>query len=303
MTDARESIGRLFPLGGPVPRELIIGRRSDIDELTRRMREGMSTMLAAPRRIGKTTVCAAVCEDLKEAGMLVVEVDVPERPDSRTLLQLIVDVCSRISLEERSRLAFRVARPLIEKLLADQGIPLDLSAPGQPSPELPARAVLSLPVQLARHRRKRAVVFFDELQRVVDYADGEEVLRDLADIYGASEDAVVLVDGSDERALDGMFGAPTHFGKLVDRLGLDPRIPLTSWRRPLTDRFKRLGLELPDPSREAILEWSDGRPYPTMAACRYTAHSARKTDSTTVGEFDVHMGIDESERHLRDDAA
>jgi hypothetical protein len=151
MADAPESIGRLFPLGGPVPWDLIIGRRGDIDELTRRMREGMSTMLVAPRRIGKTTVCAAVCEDLKQAGTLVLEVDVPERPNSRTLLQLIVDACSRISLEERSRLAFRVARPLIEKLLADQGIPLDLSAPGQPSAELPARAVLSLPVELARH--------------------------------------------------------------------------------------------------------------------------------------------------------
>jgi predicted GTPase len=41
----------------------------------------MSTMLAGERRIGKTTVCAAVCEELKREGALVVEVDVPERPD------------------------------------------------------------------------------------------------------------------------------------------------------------------------------------------------------------------------------
>jgi hypothetical protein len=124
------------------------------------------------------------------------------------LLQLTIDACSRISLEERGRRAFRVARPVIERLLADQGIPLDLSALGQSPSELPARAVLSLPAELARHHRKRAVVFFDELQRVVDYADGGEVLRDLVDIYGASEHAVVLVDGSDERALDGISERP-----------------------------------------------------------------------------------------------
>ncbi|MGH2843990.1 MAG: ATP-binding protein [Solirubrobacteraceae bacterium] len=302
MINPPETIGGLFPLGGPVPRDLIIGRRGDIDELTRRMREGMSTMLAAPRRIGKTTVCAAVCADLKEQGALVVEIDVPERPDSRTLLQPIIDACSRISLTERGRRAFRAAQPLIQKLLADQGIPLDLSLLAGTS-ELPARAVLSLPLELAKHRGKQAVVFFDELQRVVDYTDGNDILRDLVDIYGASEHAVVLVDGSDERALEGMLGAPAHFGKLVDRLGLDPKIPFTSWRAPLTDRFTRLGLELPAAPLESILQWSAGHPYRTMAACRYTAHTARKTNSTTVGDFDVQMGIDEAERYLRDDAA
>ena len=301
MTSQQAPIGRLFPLGGPVPRNLIIGRQGDLDELAQRMREGMSTMLAAPRRIGKTTVCAAVCSDLRDDSALVVEVDVPERPDSRALLQLIVDACSRISLAERGRRVFGVAQPLIEKLLADQGIPLDLSALETRS-DLPSRAVLALPLELARHQGKRAVLFFDELQRVVDYADGEEVLRDLVDIYSGAEHAVVLVDGSDERALEGMLATPVGFGKLVGRLGLASTIPLDSWREPLTDRFERLGLDLPAPQLEKILHWSAGRPYATMAACQYTAHAARKTGSSTVAEFDVQMGIDEAERRLRDDA-
>ncbi len=71
----------------------------------------------------------------------------------------------------------------------------------------------------------------------------------------------------------------------------------------MTERFSRLGLELPEGPREAILNWSGGRPYPTIAACRYTVHSARKTDSVTVSDFDVQMGIDEAKRHLQDDAA
>lgn len=285
-----------------MPRDLIIGRQGDLDELAQRMREGMSTMLAAPRRIGKTTVCAAVCSNLKDDGALVVEVDVPERPDSRTLLQLIVDACSRISLADRGRRAFGVAKPLIEKLLADQGIPLDLSALENQA-ELPSRAVLSLPLDLARHRGKQAILFFDELQRVVDYSDGNEILGDLVDIYSGSEHAVVLVDGSDERALEGMLAPPVNFGKLVGRLGLASTIPLTNWREPLAHRFEQLGLDLPASQLEAILQWSGGRPYATMAACRYTALAARKTRSSAVAEFDVQMGIDEAERHLQDDAA
>ena len=60
MTDDR--IGRLFPAGGPVPADLVIGRTGDIEEIVRRSREAIHTMLTGPRRIGKTTVCAAACE-------------------------------------------------------------------------------------------------------------------------------------------------------------------------------------------------------------------------------------------------
>lgn len=303
MSTKPEPIGTLFPLGGPVPSDLIIGRRGEIDEITGRLQEGMSTMLAGERRIGKTTVCTAVCERLKSQGALVIEVDVPERPDSRALLQLIIDACSRVSLARTGRAALRFARPTIEKLLSEYGVPLDLSALGREPQELPARAVLSLPAELARREGKPALLFLDELQRVVDYADGETVLRDLIDLYGASNDAVVLVDGSNERALDGMFGEPVHFGKLVKRIELDARIPLTSWREPLTERFSRAGLMLEDTPREELLKWSEGRPYATMAAARYTAQSARRTSSDTASGFDVQMGIDEADRHLHDDGA
>jgi AAA ATPase domain len=303
MSGPHEPIGTLFPLGGPVPPDLIIGRRGEIEDIGGRLREGMSTMLAGARRIGKTTVCAAVCEQLGREGALVIEVDVPERGDSRALLQILIDACSQISLARRGRSALRLARPAIEKLLAEYGVPLDLSALGREPQELPARAVLSLPAELARAEGRRALLFLDELQRVVDYADGETVLCDLVDIYGGSQDAVVLVDGSNERALSGMFGAPVHFGKLVDRRTLDPQIPPTSWREPLTERFSRAGLRLEETPREELLKWSDGHPYATMAAARYTARSARNTSSDTVTEFDVRMGIDEAERHLHDDGA
>jgi hypothetical protein len=303
MSQPHEPIGTLFPLGGPVAPDLIVGRRGEIEEIGGRLREGMSTMLAGARRIGKTTVCAAVCEQLGSEGALVIEVDVPERGDSRALLQLIIDACSRISLARRSRSALRAARPAIEKLLSEYGVPLDLGTLDREPEELPARAVLSLPAELARAEGRRALLFLDELQRVVDYADGENVLCDLIDIYGGSKDAVVLVDGSDERALNGMFGAPVHFGKLLDRLTLDPQIPLTSWREPLTKRFSRAGLLLEEVPREDLLKWSDGHPYATMAAARYTALSARNTGSGTVTGFDVRMGIDEAERHLHDDGA
>lgn len=303
MGDRPEPIGRLFPLGGPVPPALVIGRDGELQEIERRLREGMSTMLDGQRRIGKTTVCAAVCDLLRRAGVLVIELDVPERPDSRDLLQLIIDTCRRVSLEARGRAALHAARPLLEKILADQGVPLDLSGLGTSPDRLPTREVLSLPVTIAQQQGRHGVLFLDELQRVVDYEDGDQLLIDFVDLYSGSDDVVVLVDGSDQRALKGMFGAPVHFGKLVDRLTLDPTIPLTTWRQPLTERFARAGLQLDDAVREELLTWSGGRPYETMAAARFTALAARKTDSEVVSSFDLRMGLDDAQRHLRDDGA
>lgn len=294
------AIGALFPLSGPVPPELVIGREGDIEELTRRMRERLHTMLTGPRRIGKSTVCGAACDALRKE-MVVIEIDVPERPDSRALLQAIINACSRISIEHRARRLIRAATPLVEDLLKDASVPLDLRELGARPADLPVRDVIALPARVAEREKRHVLLFLDEIQRVVDYADGQVVIADIVDIYGKAPDAIVLADGSDERAADKLFAPPNQFGKLVDQLPLAPAIPAASWRGPLTQRFAQAGLVLDAPELADLLEWGEGHPYRTMAVARYTALTARKTRSERVDGFDLQMGKDEAERHLRDD--
>jgi hypothetical protein len=299
VTDDR--IGRLFPAGGPVPADLVIGRTGDIEEIVRRSREAIHTMLTGPRRIGKTTVCAAACEQLRQAGTVVVDIEVPERTDAKDLLQLVVDRCNRISRAAATRGLLRVALPLIEQTLADQGIPLDLGQLTSAPDSLPTRKILALPLALAEERDRPVVLFLDELQRAADYIDGEQLLGDLVDLYSGSTKVVVLVDGSDERALDGMLGAPAQFGKLVDRLTLDPTIAADTWRTGLAERFAEAGLQVASEVLEKLIAFGEGRPYPTMTAARYAALGARKLANTTVDAFDAQMAIDEARRHLAED--
>lgn len=296
-----ERIGRLFPAGGPVPPELVIGRTGEVDEIARRLREGIHTMLAGQRRIGKTTVCGAACERAREDGMVVVEVEVPERPDATALLQLVIDRCNRISLGAASRRLLRAARPTIEKVLSDAGIPLDLGELGAEPAGFPSRSVLALPSTLSRQVGRPVALFLDELQRAVDYSDGEQLLGDLVDLYSGCTDVVVLVDGSDERTMDGMFGPPVQFGKLVDRFSLDPRISLPIWRNSLPERFGQAGMTIEPEALDALISFGDGRPYATMAAARYAALNARKLGSAIVGRFEAQEGVAEAQRHLADD--
>jgi hypothetical protein len=242
-----------------------------------------------------------VCKQLRQDGMVVVDVEVPERADAKDLLQLVVDRCNRISRSAAARGLLRVALPLIEQTLADQGIPLDLGRLAAQSGPLPTRKILSLPLALAEERGQPVVLFLDELQRAADYADGEQLLGDLVDLYSGNSKVVVLVDGSDERALDGMLAAPAQFGKLVDRLTLDPRIPADIWRLGLAERFVQAGLELQPEALERLIAFGQGRPYPMMTAARYAALAARKLGSVTVEAFDAQMAIDEARRHLAED--
>ncbi|HET9676084.1 MAG TPA: ATP-binding protein [Solirubrobacterales bacterium] len=298
-----QKIGYLFPSGGPVPPGLVIGREDILAELERRVDEGIHTMLTGPRRIGKTTVCNAVCDHLSEEGSLVVKVEVPESANAEVLLQAVVD-CSRqqASLLDVGGRMLRAAQPLLEVILKEQGLPLDLSQLRRPSADT-ARRVLALPLRLAEKCSRPTIFYLDELQRVVDYADGEHLLGDLIDLYSGQSDAVLLVDGSSERTLEQMMAPPIGFGKVVDRLPLAEKIPERVWRESLPDRFKRANLEVDPEALAALNSFGGGRPYATMTAARYAALNARKLGSGSVGIFEMTEGIAEARRHLAEDEA
>lgn len=285
-----------------MPPDLVIGRQGDIDEIHRRIAEGMHTMLTGERRIGKTTVCNAVCERLREDGLTVVQVEIPESADATALLQLVVDRFSRISLAAKGRRLLKTAQPLIEKVLSENGIPFDLSQLDSRSIAPTARTILSLPARLAEETGQSVIFYLDELQRTIDYAGGDRLLGDLVDLYSGGVDVVLLVDGSSERALEGMMGDPIWFGKLVDRMPLAPGISTGIWRQSLPGRFQQAGLSLPADMLEALVSFGEGRPYATMMAARYTALNARKLGSTAVGKFEVEEGLAEARRHLAEDA-
>lgn len=299
-----DRIGHLFPAGGPVPPDLVIGREGDIDEVHRRVAEGIHTMLTGERRIGKTTVCNAVCERLWEDGSIVVQIEVPESRDARGLLQQILDrSIDRSSAAARGRRALKAAEPLIQKFLGEEGIPLDLSQlDAGRSPARTVRSILSLPSRLATDTDAPVVFYLDEVQRVVDYEEGGQILGELVDLYSGRDEVVLLVDGSSERALERMMGAPIGFGKLVDRLPLAREISTGIWRESLPDRFEQAGLALGSDALEALISFGEGRPYATMSAARYSALNARKLGIGAVEEFDVREGIAEARRHLEEDA-
>ena len=293
-------LGRLFPAGGPADPDVMIGRESDVDEIAAMLREGIHVLLAGARRIGKTTVCRATCERLRaDEGFRVVRVEVPERTSSADLCQLIVDRCASLGLERVGGRLLRAATPLIEELLRQRGLPLDLSELGPDPAPATRRRVLELPAALAE-RVGRVVFFLDELQRVAEYEDGDELLHDLTDLYAGQAHATVLVDGSGARTFEALLRTPGGIGKLVHRKDLAPTIAVRTWRAGLAERFQQAGHPIDADALERLVAFGEGRPYPTMAAARHAAFAARATSGAT-DMFCVEDGIAAAEKQLDDD--
>lgn len=300
-----ERIGRVFPAGGPVPPQYVIGRAGEIAEVHQRLHERISTLVTGERRIGKTTVCDAACARAEHDGLLILKLEVPERKDgsSLDLLQQIVGACDQLSRASARRKVFRAAKPVLEEILEQHGIPLDLRDLGSEPEVATLRQVISLPLELARALDQQTVLYLDELQRAKDYHDGERFVGDLVDVYSNHADnghVTALVDGSDARAFE-LLDREVGLGKLCKRWALGATIPERTWREELPGHFAEAGLEVDQEALEMIVGFGSGRPFPTMLAALYSSLNARKLGSQSVESFAAAEGIAEAERQMRDE--
>ena len=298
------AIGTLFPSGGRVEPQYMIDREGDVEELVFRVREGIHMLLDGHRRIGKSSVCNASAVRLREEdGSIVVWLEAPKQTTATGFCQLLIDQCTRIDLSHLADQAGKIVRPAIERLLESVGLPLDLSSiAADDVPPATRRAALELPLNVSRQHGTPVVFCIDELQRAVEYADGEGLIGDLIDIYAGQTDVILLVSGSQERVVERLLAEPFAVGKLLERRTLSPRIPRDQWRRPLAERFAAAALQIAGDRLERVLDFGQERPYATMTGARYVALTARKLEIREVDEQCVEQGLREASEHLDDDA-
>jgi hypothetical protein len=295
-------LGELFPVGGRLAPSQMIGRQGDVVDLVQRLREFQHIVLSGERRIGKTTVCGAACAELQERhGFIVVELEAPEQSSAQGLCQMLVDRTSRLDLDWLSKGLLEAAVPFVQGLLEAQGIPLDLSEFRAGVPSATIRTVLELPRAIARRHGRPVVLFIDELQHAVDYADGVELITGLVDIYAGGSEVAVLIDGSNDRTIEQLMGDPYSVAKLAQRLALAETIPPDQWRRPLRERFAEARLAISDSQLQELIDFGTGRPYRTMAACSGVAIAARRLEISEIDGFAMRAGLQETEVRLADD--
>lgn len=302
MTPEHEAIGELFPVGGRLAPSQMIGRTGDVADLVQRLLERQHVVLSGARRIGKTSVCGAVCEVLeREHDCIVVDFEAPEQSSAEGVCQLLIDRTARLDLQRIAQGLLKGAIPFVQGWLQEQGVPMDLSEFRASVPTSTLRTVLELPLGIARQHGRSVVLFIDELQRAVDYADGVALVTALVDLYAGNPDVLVLIDGSEERTVEQLVGSPYSLGKLAQRVELEAGIPLDQWRTPLRNRFEQAALEISEERFERLLAFGAEHPYRTMAACAAVALAARRAEVAEIDDFVLELGLKEASQRLDDD--
>ncbi len=249
-----------FRFSGPVSREDLIDRQSEVASLLRLAEEGNNSRLAAPRRFGKTSLLDAVARLAQDDGWATVSVDFYG-------VASMADITERIELAYRSQLqgpAARwfdgVRRTLRPTVRAAAG-PVSAAVTAEP-PTAALLERLALPRRVHERLGVRVLVVFDEFQEILTASGSvDAVIR--SEIQHHSDVASYVFAGSHVGMMAQLFGdrrrafyaqaAPVPLG----------RLPAEDTAQFVAERFADTGKDV-GPALAPLLDVADGHPQRTM---------------------------------------
>lgn len=285
----------LFPSEEPIrPPGKLIGRQSDLEELTSELADGLHRIVAAPRRTGKSTVCEATVAALRRRRFYAVSVSLFRDTNAAALAETLAQetLANRSALK---RLVERVRR-IPSRALAGRSLTTVLRVKSElgdaveialeptrkrhdPLQEL--SLALELPQRVAEHDERQLILFIDELQQLTSgaYGDPEQATQRLREALHDSPRVTCLFAGSVEHLMRDMFSnerrALYQFGGFHE---LSP-ISEDEWRQGLRRRFEEDDCAIDEEALELIVAAGEGHPRSTMLIAQQ-AHHASVEEST-----------------------
>ncbi len=286
---------RVFPCGGPVGGEHLVGRETEIARITKMLSRGQSVVLAGPRRYGKTSVLLEVLGRLRDKGLHTTFVDLFEVANVGGLADRLVGGALRnegMSGPKLVALARQGVQRLKERIkiaqLSANGMEVLLEFSGDPDPHRLLASALDLPDSFAARYGVRAVVALDEAGELLTL-DGEGLLKLMRARCQQHENTAYLFSGSQETLLTRLFThkAQAFYGfARIETLG---PVETKAWQPYITGTFADHGRECPTKVVRAILKITGGHPYYTQHLCQsifYTRGSGEPGRAVKLAEVD-----------------
>ncbi len=284
-----------FRFGSVVTGEDFADRRRELAELGRELAGGQHVFLLSPRRYGKTSLILTLLGRLRGQGLLTAYVDVFRATTAAQLLELTAQTVLR-GVESKPERVLRLAVDLLGKLRPQVGTDsrgkptLALEIGNSPRSVLAVQEeVLALPEVLAKKRKSRLVLVFDEFQEIQRFP-GAGLEKAMRSHFQTHRHVSYLFAGSRESALRDMASrerSPFYrFGRMV---GLGPIGP-QEFVPFLQMRFKRGGLRLSAEAGDAVLAAADDVPYNVQRLC-HQIWALRVGKSDRITERDIGDAI------------
>ena len=304
----RQRSSDLFPTDQPIPASQMIGRETDVREITTALGAGSNLVVAGPRRTGKTSVCDAAVGRLAKRGFYVVSIDLFRIASAAEFAEAFVaaTLANRSALRRvihQTRRAGRLVADALQtsaviKSKAQLGDELEIVfSPGLAArdPERYLDYALGLPGRIADADRKQVVVFFDEFQEIggphQPYGDPDRLTKRMRAIFQRTSGVSYLFAGSLEHLMRDLF-TPSHrglhqFGGFHDLRPIDAE----AWAEGLNERFEADDCEVDPAALERIVEYGEGQPRSTMLIAQKSHLATVELETRLIDLGVVEQGL------------
>ncbi|MGH2518703.1 MAG: hypothetical protein ACRDF8_02780, partial [Chloroflexota bacterium] len=289
-----------------VPREDLVGREAVISEIIDQLiASRRSVLLAAPRRLGKSSVAQEAVRRLEaDHNCLVARLDFFQLTSKRAIAEeldhQLLAASHRLASKARrlARATRNMAVPIPVFRRDHLEIDVGINRGREQSDDDKLRTALELGEQLAVSEKRLCVVLMDEFQEVGKTC-GQQIYGFMRAIFQQQPNTKQIFAGSRQHLLRELFGAP---GKAFLRYAREvplPDVAIDQWVPYIVMKFRATGVECSPAAARRIGEITGGHPADTMELCDQLSVATRRTDKHVIDDALLEVALWETERVLR----
>lgn len=285
-----------FVFGTVVGGESFTDRKAEIAELVKDLAGKTNLIIFSPRRYGKTSLIFQVMEKLQKKGIVCAYADLYPATNKAKFANIIASAIAQAKAGKIDEIVQAIrdlippvkltVRPETMSGTDNSGIELELSK-GREDIDANLTRLYDLPERIAKKRKKRMVVIFDEFQEVAKLDGGKEVENNFRSKIQQHKNVSYVFMGSQRHLLDQMFndrdGALYRSGKPFNLR----RIPEKEFGTFIKDRFQTGKIRVPGKNIGAILQLTGCHPYYTQQLCHEIWNCCKSRGTRTVKDTDV----------------
>lgn len=263
-----------FVFGTVVSGDNFTDRKDELKEFVTDLEAGTNLIIFSPRRYGKTSLMMKVIEELKKKDIICAYVDLFPATSKERLIEIFTNSIARAKGNKLHEIVdtvkeyipgFKIViRPDAGKGI-ENSLEIELTKNKKDTDEMLNR-LYDLPEKIAKKKKKRIVVIFDEFQEITNI-DGDEIERSLRTKIQHHKSASYVFMGSQRHLLDQIF---TDKNRPMYRIGKPVNLNKISYKEFFSfikDRFTGTNLVIETEMIDHILQLTDSHPYYTQQLC------------------------------------
>lgn len=260
-----------FQYGGVVGGPAFCNRVQEIADLLRVAENGEKLFIYSERRMGKTSLVLHALGTLSKHAYTNAYVDLWPSDGAVSFVTVTAKAIAE-SMGSTAEQVLKAAKEFFGQLtpsvtIDEEGKPkvtFGVSRSSSASPEL--EQVLAAPAEIAARGKKKVVIVFDEIQRILEY-ESDKVERQLRSIIQRYGTVSYLFLGSRKHLIQKMFLDRSR--PLYRSAGHYPLGPIEArhWLSFIRKKFRESGKDIPDEVIAAVCELTGGHPFYTQHLC------------------------------------